>query len=160
MLSAGQSPKFVYTSRLKCFEFKTFKNYIGSAASADCPKIISRAEWGARKARLALRTVGNQVMMKSYLIKLKLSKCFALSFQLPYQYVHHRGAGSPCYTTTRCKAMVRSIQNHSMDKNRYRDIAYRCGHESIGEFAILSSNSTFIQLSRRRRWQHLRGYRL
>ncbi|OCT66138.1 peptidoglycan recognition protein 1 [Xenopus laevis] len=66
-----------------------------------CPKIISRASWGASP-----------------------SKCQArLPRALKYVIIHHT-AGASCTTESACKAQARSIQNFHMKTNGWCDIGY------------------------------------
>ncbi|XP_041362760.1 peptidoglycan-recognition protein SC2-like [Gigantopelta aegis] len=65
------------------------------------PTIVSRSEWGARSPR-----------SRSYR-RLPVSEVI----------IHHSDTPS-CYTSSSCKARVRSIQNHHMNTNRWSDIGY------------------------------------
>ncbi|TRY68830.1 hypothetical protein TCAL_15127 [Tigriopus californicus] len=66
----------------------------------DCPRIISRAEWGARPANPSF--MGDSV---------------------PNMFVHH-AEGPDCYNQEDCMAQVRGIQNYHMDSNGWSDIGY------------------------------------
>jgi len=66
-----------------------------------CPRIISRAEWGARTAT-------------SYT---------TIARPIPRYFVHH-SAGAACTTEAACKSAVKGIQNYHMDSQGWSDIGY------------------------------------
>ncbi|KAL6423447.1 hypothetical protein ACFW04_010203 [Cataglyphis niger] len=69
----------------------------------ECPRIVSRSEWKARKR---------------------------LDFQIlsvtptPYVVIHHGGIRKYCYDQESCSAIVRSYQNFHMDDRHWWDIGY------------------------------------
>eukprot|EP00090_Calanus_glacialis_P002481 TRINITY_DN11865_c0_g1_i3.p1 TRINITY_DN11865_c0_g1~~TRINITY_DN11865_c0_g1_i3.p1 ORF type:complete len:113 (-),score=23.61 TRINITY_DN11865_c0_g1_i3:296-634(-) len=69
-----------------------------------CPRIISRAEWGARPP----------TEESSHLPDL-----------LPMLFVHH-SAMAECEDQESCSKAVRNIQDLHMDGNEWWDIGYRC----------------------------------
>ncbi|XP_049860300.1 peptidoglycan-recognition protein SC2-like [Schistocerca gregaria] len=72
---------------------------------AGCPRIVSRAEWGARQP-----TAPPDNMTAS---------------AVPYVVVHHGGAGRGyCFDQKACAAIVRSYQDLHMDTNGWDDIGY------------------------------------
>lgn len=71
------------------------------ATPSGCPRIVSRAEWGARAA----------------------TSVTYISHPVPRYFVHH-SAGASCYNQADCSAMVRGIQNLHMDTNGWSDIGY------------------------------------
>ncbi|XP_001605198.1 peptidoglycan recognition protein 1 isoform X2 [Nasonia vitripennis] len=74
-----------------------------------CPRIVSRAEWKARKPleREPLPTTPT-----------------------PYVVVHHGGVSSYCQDQPSCSAIVRSYQNMHLDEHGWADIGY---HFLVGE---------------------------
>ncbi|OWF39365.1 peptidoglycan-recognition protein SC2-like [Mizuhopecten yessoensis] len=73
------------------------------AARADnCPRIITRQEWGAR---LPTHTIGQLPHIPSYV------------------FLHH-GAGSFCHSEYECAAKVRSYQDFHIDDRGWWDIGY------------------------------------
>jgi hypothetical protein len=77
--------------------FLTFNCFIVTA----CPRIVSRAEWGARPP----------------------TSVTPMSNPVPWTVIHH-GASASCYNQADCSAMVRSYQNQHMDVNGWNDIGY------------------------------------
>ncbi|XP_058444769.1 peptidoglycan-recognition protein SC2-like [Malaya genurostris] len=71
------------------------------AVSAQCPRIINRAGWGARAANTAV--LPNR--------------------PAPWVVIHHT-AGSSCTTDAACAQQMRNIQNHHMNNNGWADIGY------------------------------------
>ena len=72
--------------------------------AASCPRIVSRAEWGARDANPPL---------------------VPLTETPGHVYIHH-GATPPdgCHSEAMCKAMVQAYQNFHMISRGWSDIAY------------------------------------
>ena len=70
---------------------------------AGCPRIINRAEWGARKPTVAVRKVGTN---------------------LPYVVIHHGATRTYCYNKPECSKIVRSYQRHHIDTNKWGEIGY------------------------------------
>jgi len=66
-----------------------------------CPRIVSRAEWGARNP----------------------TSTTAISRPVPRYFVHHT-EGSSCTTQAACVSIVKGIQNYHMDSNGWADIGY------------------------------------
>jgi len=66
-----------------------------------CPRILSRAEWGARAA----------------------TSFTTISRPVPRYFVHH-SAGNSCTTQSSCITTVRGIQNYHMNTNGWSDIGY------------------------------------
>jgi peptidoglycan recognition protein len=66
-----------------------------------CPRIVSRAEWGARPP---LEEIYQAV-------------------PVPYVVIHH-GASAPCFDQASCSSMVQVYQNLHMDTNGWPDIGY------------------------------------
>ncbi|GJQ76801.1 hypothetical protein Trydic_g14426 [Trypoxylus dichotomus] len=66
-----------------------------------CPRIFTRAEWGARAANTA-----------------------ALATNPPTHVVVHHSATAGCTTQAACMQLVRSFQNFHMDTNGWADIGY------------------------------------
>ena len=104
---------------------------IAATRNADgCPRIISRAEWGARPPTNSPTPLGDNVRV-SLIIQFNsctyyydLIRGVLLQAQLPYQFVHH-SEGSYCDTQVTCSSVVRGIQNFHMDSNGWDDIGYR-----------------------------------
>ncbi|XP_071102540.1 peptidoglycan-recognition protein SC1a-like [Haliotis cracherodii] len=67
-----------------------------------CPRIITRAEWGARAPKYVIGKMG---------------------ITPKYVFVHH-GATAPCYNEAACKAEVLSYQKYHMDTHGWPDIGY------------------------------------
>ncbi|XP_046353074.2 uncharacterized protein LOC124132936 [Haliotis rufescens] len=67
-----------------------------------CPKIITRAEWGARAPR---------------------SPHVKLAHTPYYAFIHH-GATAGCFTRGECVRMIQSYQNFHMDGHGWSDIGY------------------------------------
>ncbi len=67
----------------------------------DCPRIVTRAQWGARAATTA------QLPIRP----------------APFAVVHHT-AGSACATEAACATQMRNIQNFHMNTNGWADIGY------------------------------------
>ncbi|XP_041367787.1 peptidoglycan-recognition protein SC2-like [Gigantopelta aegis] len=67
-----------------------------------CPRIISRAEWGAREPSTHIPDLAHTPQMV---------------------YIHH-GATRGCTTQNECAAIVRSYQNYHMDTHGWDDIGY------------------------------------
>jgi len=72
-----------------------------------CPRIVSRAEWGARSPPSV-----------NY-----------ISHPVPRYFVHH-SEGPTCATQSACMSVVRGIQNDHMNSNGWNDIGY---HFLVGE---------------------------
>ncbi|XP_055638240.1 peptidoglycan-recognition protein SC2-like [Toxorhynchites rutilus septentrionalis] len=70
-------------------------------ASAQCPRIINRAGWGARSASTG--TLPNR--------------------PAPWVVIHHT-AGAHCTTDAACAQQMRNIQAMHIDTNRWADIGY------------------------------------
>jgi N-acetylmuramoyl-L-alanine amidase len=66
-----------------------------------CPRIVSRAEWGARNP----------------------TGTTAISRPVPRYFVHHTEGGH-CTTQAACVSIVKGIQNYHMDGNGWADIGY------------------------------------
>ncbi|BFZ08142.1 hypothetical protein BsWGS_11181 [Bradybaena similaris] len=66
-----------------------------------CPRIISRAEWGARRP----------------------TKETNLNTPVQYAIIHH-STGNNCYDRNSCQALVRGYQKHHMESNGWDDIGY------------------------------------
>jgi len=82
--------------------------YLNAAAASSCgggatgcPRIVSRAEWGARAP----------------------TSITYISHPIPRYFVHHSAGGS-CTTQTACMSTVRGIQNYHMNSNGWADIGY------------------------------------
>ncbi|KAL1381001.1 hypothetical protein pipiens_013789 [Culex pipiens pipiens] len=72
-----------------------------STVSAQCPRIITRAGWGARAANTAVLPTR----------------------PAPWVVMHHT-AGAHCTTDAACAQQMRNIQNMHMDTNGWADIGY------------------------------------
>jgi len=83
----------------------TYLNNAGAASCpgtpTGCPRIISRAEWGARSP----------------------TSTTAITRPVPRYFVHH-SEGAHCTTEAACKNVVKGIQNYHMDSNGWADIGY------------------------------------
>lgn len=77
-------------------------NAPGPAPGPGCPRIYSRAEWGARASR-GRTNMPNPVPL----------------------YVIHHGASATCNSFATCSQMVRNFQNQHMDANGWVDIGYQ-----------------------------------
>jgi len=66
-----------------------------------CPRIISRAEWGARNP----------------------TSTSAITRPVPRYFIHH-SEGTPCSTEAACKTIVKNIQDYHMNSNGWADIGY------------------------------------
>jgi N-acetylmuramoyl-L-alanine amidase len=66
-----------------------------------CPRIVSRAEWGARNP----------------------TSTTAITRPVPRYFVHH-SAGATCTTEAQCKTTVKGIQDLHMNSNGWADIGY------------------------------------
>ncbi|XP_046374928.2 peptidoglycan-recognition protein SC2-like isoform X2 [Haliotis rufescens] len=77
-----------------------FNGRVGST-SFDCPRIISREEWGARSP----------------------SSITNLTAAARYAFIHH-GESRTCSGQSSCSAIVRSYQNYHMDTNGWTDIGF------------------------------------
>lgn len=74
---------------------------IFAAVDAQCPRIVTRAQWGARAASTSI-----------------------LTFRpAPWVIVHHT-AGAACSTEAACAQQMRNIQNFHMNSNGWADIGY------------------------------------
>ncbi|XP_033606966.1 peptidoglycan-recognition protein SC2 [Cryptotermes secundus] len=71
--------------------------------NSECPRIISKEEWGGRPP------VGSTE---------------PLSLPVPFVVVHHGGMRKYCTTMEECVAIVRSYQNYHIDFNGWNDIGY------------------------------------
>lgn len=65
----------------------------------DCPRIVTRAQWGARAASTA------QLPIRP----------------APFAVIHHT-AGAACATEAACATQMRNIQNFHMNTNGWADI--------------------------------------
>ena len=72
-----------------------------ATVSAQCPRIITRAGWGARAANTAVLPTR----------------------PAPWVVMHH-SAGAHCTTDTACAQLMRNIQNTHIDTNGWADIGY------------------------------------
>ncbi|XP_030850196.1 uncharacterized protein LOC100892590 [Strongylocentrotus purpuratus] len=79
----------------------TTESPITSVQPTECPRIVSRVEWGARTA----------------------VETEPLSVPTPYLVIHHTDT-SECNNTEDCVNAVRGIQNYHMDTNGWWDIGY------------------------------------
>ncbi|KAK7484920.1 hypothetical protein BaRGS_00023840 [Batillaria attramentaria] len=70
---------------------------------AGCPKIITRAEWGARAPA---HHIGDMAAKPIYV------------------FIHHGGAGNRCHDRNSCQQIVRGYQNYHMDTHGWPDIGY------------------------------------
>ncbi|XP_045196740.1 peptidoglycan-recognition protein SC2-like [Mercenaria mercenaria] len=68
-----------------------------------CPKIITRAEWGARAST---STHGK------------------LHLPVKYMFIHHGGVPHYCHTKAECIQQVKGYQNYHMDGHGWSDIGY------------------------------------
>ncbi|XP_048242634.1 peptidoglycan-recognition protein SC2-like isoform X2 [Haliotis rufescens] len=71
------------------------------STSSECPRIITRAEWGARSPRSTSNLAG----------------------AVRYAFIHH-GLSSPCSSQSSCSERVRSYQNYHMNTRGWSDIGY------------------------------------
>lgn len=69
--------------------------------SSGCPRIVSRAEWGARQPTSTTR----------------------IAKPVPRVFIHHT-AGDTCTTQAQCISVVKSIQNYHMNSKGWADIGY------------------------------------
>jgi len=69
----------------------------------ECPKIISRNEWGARKP------TANPQQLPS---------------EVPYTIIHHGGTPNYCTNQSSCAAIVRAYQDYHMDVQGWDDIGF------------------------------------
>lgn len=67
----------------------------------DCPRIITRAQWGSRAATTAVLPIR----------------------PAPFVVIHHT-AGAACTTEATCAQQMRNIQNQHMNTNGWADIGY------------------------------------
>jgi N-acetylmuramoyl-L-alanine amidase len=74
---------------------------LANANPSGCPRIVSRAEWGARRP----------------------TSIAPISRPVPRYFVHHT-EGTVCTTQAACSAVVRGIQNYHMDSRGWADIGY------------------------------------
>lgn len=79
-----------------------FGNFF-SSGNGQCPKILSREEWGARSPVETPETIAGP---------------------LPFTVVHHGGSKQYCTTQEECTKMVRNYQDFHMDKRGWNDIGY------------------------------------
>eukprot|EP00057_Strongylocentrotus_purpuratus_P027399 XP_011681873.1 PREDICTED: uncharacterized protein LOC100892590 [Strongylocentrotus purpuratus] len=91
---------FFSVSATKSFS-STTESPITSVQPTECPRIVSRVEWGARTA----------------------VETEPLSVPTPYLVIHHTDT-SECNNTEDCVNAVRGIQNYHMDTNGWWDIGY------------------------------------
>jgi len=77
----------------------------GAASSCStptgCPRIVSRAEWGARAP----------------------TSTTAIARPVPRYFVHH-SAGNSCFNEASCKSTVKGIQDYHMNSQGWSDIGY------------------------------------
>lgn len=97
-------------SHLESINFSKKQNIHSIIFYADkCPRIVTRAEWKARKP------VSREPLPDS---------------PTPYVVVHHGGISSYCQDRASCSAIVRSYQNYHLDGHGWSDIGY---HFLVGE---------------------------
>ncbi|XP_013382873.1 peptidoglycan recognition protein 1 [Lingula anatina] len=91
------------TSSTGCSAGSSAGSSSGSSVGSECPRIISRSEWGAKPSNNPL---------------------VPLPATPKYMFIHHT-AGRFCSTTEACKAEMRSIQDlHMTAPRQWSDIGY------------------------------------
>ncbi|XP_022916754.1 peptidoglycan-recognition protein SC2-like [Onthophagus taurus] len=78
-----------------------FLGVLSLAAGQSCPRIVTRAEWGARAASTSVLP----------------------TFPPTHVVIHHTVTGA-CTTIAACSQIMRSMQNHHIDGNGWADIGY------------------------------------
>nr|UZP48207.1 peptidoglycan recognition protein [Charonia tritonis] len=80
----------------------SYPNTTGEVQLPGCPRIITRAEWGARSPVGLIRTMPD----------------------LPIYVIIHHGAGGECFDKSSCIQKVRQYQNFHIDGRGWYDIGY------------------------------------
>lgn len=76
---------------------------IPEETGAQCPGVVSRRKWGARRARYRIASMSPK--------------------QAQRVFIHHT-TGASCYNLASCSRLMRSHQNYHMNNNRWPDIGY------------------------------------
>ena len=94
----------------------------GGSQLSGCPRIVSRAEWGAATPT-------------------HISNMAALPI---YVFIHHMGAGSGCFTEASCKSTVRNMQSYHMVTKGNNSNKSSILIVPVTFFSPLSNTNTFI----------------